>query len=54
MISTFFNPPLAVEFTNPASLSLALLGIPDMAPTYDWLTLVGLGARHQNHRLNMY
>ena len=54
LISTLFTLPVAVEFTNRASLSLALLGIPDMAPTYDSLTLVGLGAQHQAHRLHMY
>ncbi|WP_197675344.1 recombinase family protein [Murdochiella vaginalis] len=53
MISTLFTLPLAVEFTNRASLSLALLGIPDTAPTYDSLTLVGLSAQHQCHALNM-
>lgn len=36
-----------------ASMSLALLGIPGMAPTDDSLTLVGLGAQHQYYRLHM-
>ena len=53
LISSLFSPSLAVEFTNPASLSLALLGIPDMALIYDSLTLVGLGAQHQRYRLHM-